>query len=197
MKTTTAIVPTTDTTDAPVDMDWDDDSPLPPRRPKLFGAVTWVLAGLFVAAGCFTLGARIGSDSTPAAAASTAARVGGAGARAAGAGVGRTGTGAGTAASASGGGSTFGQVQLVDGNNIYIQDSQGNTIKITPAPTATITVNKPGTPADFKPGDNVVVQGTADANGNIAAATSIAAATTGGFSRGGAGANATPAAAGG
>jgi hypothetical protein len=38
-------------------------------------------------------------------------------------------------------------VQLVDGNNIYIQDSQGNVIKITPAPTATITVNKPGTPA--------------------------------------------------
>jgi len=76
-------------------------------------------------------------------------------------------------------------------------DSQGNTIKITPAPTATITVNKPGTPADFKPGDNVVVQGTADTNGNIAAATSIAAATTGGFGRGGAASSATPAAAGG
>jgi hypothetical protein len=88
-------------------------------------------------------------------------------------------------AAAAGGGGTFGQVQLVGGNNIYIEDSRGNTIKITPAPTATITVNKPGTSADFKPGDNVVVQGTADANGNIAAATSIAAATTGGFSRGG------------
>ena len=73
MKTTTTIVPTTDTTvvsrnrdggtlDAPVDMDWDDDSPLPPRRPKLFGAATWVLAGLLVAAGCFTLGARIGRE---------------------------------------------------------------------------------------------------------------------------------------
>lgn len=200
MKTTTTIVPTTDTTvvsrnrdggtlDAPVDMDWDDDSPLPPRRPKLFGAATWVLAGLLVAAGCFTLGARIGSDSTPAAAASTATRASGAGARAAGTGLGRTGTGTGTAAS--GAGSTFGQVQLVDGNNIYIQDSQGNTIKITPAPTTTITVNKPGTPADFKPGDNVVVQGTADSNGNIAAA------TAGGFGRGAAASSATPAAPGG
>jgi len=200
MKTTTALVPTTDTSvvpiDAPIDSDWDDDSPLPPRRPKLFGRATWVLAGLLVAAGCFTLGARIGRDSRPAAAATTGARAAAAGARAGGAGFGRTGAGTGTG-TAAGGGSTFGQVQLVDGNNIYIQDNQGNTIKITPAPTATITVNKPGTPADFKPGDNVVVQGTADANGNIAAATSIAAATTGGFGRGGAATNATPAAAGG
>ena len=198
MKTTTTLVPTTGTTvsvptDPLIDADWDDDSPLPPRRPKLFGAATWVLVGLFVAAGCFTLGARIGRDHAPAAAASTTARGAGAGARATGAGFGRA--GAGTAAA--GAASTFGQVQLVDGNNIYIQDNQGNTIKITPAPTATITVNKPGTPADFKPGDNVVVQGTADANGNIAAATSIAAATTGGFGRGGAATNATPAAAGG
>jgi hypothetical protein len=74
-------------------------------------------------------------------------------------------------------------VQLVDGNNIYIQDNQGNVIKVTPTATATITANKPGTVGDFKPGDNVVVQGTADADGNIAAATSIAAAA-GAFGRG-------------
>jgi hypothetical protein len=173
---------TTKALDHTSDADWDDDSPLPPRRPKLFGAATWTLAGILVAAGCFTLGARIGHDHAPAASATTAGRTLAAGARATGAATGtafaRTGTGA------AGGGGTFGQVQLVDGDNIYIQDSQGNTIKITPAPTATITVNRPGTPADFKPGDNVVVQGTADANGNIAAATSIAAATTGGFGRG-------------
>ncbi len=177
------------------DMDWDDDSPLPPRRPKLFGAATWTLAGILVAAGCFTLGARIGHDSTPVAAATAPGRGATTGARATGSAPGGAATG--TGAAATGGGSTFGQVQLVDGNNIYIQDSQGNTIKITPAPTATITVNKPGSPADFKPGDNVVVQGTADTNGNIAAATSIAAATTGGFGRGGTTSSATPAAPGG
>jgi hypothetical protein len=173
------------TTDTTADMDWDDDSPLPPRQPKLFGAATWTLAGVLVAAGCFTLGARIGHDSAPAAAATTAGRTFAAGARTTGATAGTASGRTGTGAAGVGGGGTFGQVQLVDGNNIYIQDSQGNTIKITPAPTATITVNKPGTPADFKPGDNVVVQGAADANGNIAAATSIAAATTGGFGRGG------------
>jgi hypothetical protein len=175
----------------PTDADWDDDSPLPPRRPKLFGKATWTLAGILVAAGCFTLGARIGYDSTPAAAATATGRGAATGARATGSGFARG--AAGTGAGATGGGGTFGQVQLVDGNNIYIQDSQGNIIKITPAPTATITVNKPGTPADFKPGDSVVVQGTADSNGNIAAATSIAGVTTGGFGRGGAASSTTPA----
>jgi len=60
-------------------------------------------------------------------------------------------------------------VQLVDGSNVYIQDNQGNVIKVTTGPSAVITVTKPGTPADLKPGDNVAVQGTTDASGNIAA----------------------------
>jgi hypothetical protein len=172
------------------DMDWDDDSPLPPRRPKLFSAATWALAGILVAAGCFTLGARVGRDQATPATATTgrgaAAGAGGAAGARAGGNAGRGGFGAAGAAAGGGGNATFGQVQLVDGNNVYIQDSQGNTIKVTPSPTATITVNAPGTPADFKPGDNVVVQGTADASGNIAAATSIVAAAAGGFGRGGA-----------
>ena len=196
--TNAAVVPVVPV--VPADVDWDDDSPLPPRRPKLFGAATWTLTGILVAVGCFTLGARIGRDGAPAAAATTSGRGAAAGARPTAAGLGRAGATAGTgagAAAATGGGGTFGQVQLVDGNNIYIQDGQGNTIKITPAPDATITVNKPGSPADFKPGDNVVVQGTADANGNIAAATSIAAAATRGFGRGGAASSATPATPGG
>jgi hypothetical protein len=164
----------------PAEMDWDDDSPLPPRRPKLFGAATWTLAGILVAGGCFTLGARVGRDHAPAA--TTGARAGATGARFAGTGTGRTGAANGAGAASAGG--TFGQVQLVDGDHIYIVDSQGNTIKVTPAPTATITVSTPGTTADFKPGDNIVVQGSADASGNIAAATSIAAVSAAGFGRG-------------
>ena len=170
-------------------MDWDDDSPLPPRRPKLFSTVSWILTGVLVALGCFTLGARVGRNSAPAAAASTGrAAAGSTGTRLAGAGQGRTGGGGGFGAGGAAAG-TFGQVQLVDGNNIYIQDNQGNVIKVTPAATATITANKPGTVGDFKPGDNVVVQGSADADGNIAAATSIAAAA-GAFGRGAAAAQA-------
>jgi len=88
-------------------------------------------------------------------------------------------------------------VQLVDGSNVYIQDNQGNVIKVTTGPSAVVTVTKPGTPADLKPGDNVSVQGTTDASGNIAA-TAINP-VTGGFGRGGGGAAtgaATPAATG-
>jgi hypothetical protein len=163
---------------AQTDMDWDDDSPLPPRRPKLFTPLTWTLAGLLAATGCFTLGAKLGHDHAPVVAAAAASRTGtrtgatGGG----GAGFGRTG---GTGGGGGGGAGTLGQVQLVDGNNIYVQDSSGNIIKVTPGPTAVVTINAPGTPADFKPGQSVVVQGTADANGNIANATSIAAVAAG------------------
>jgi hypothetical protein len=170
---------------SPIDMDWDDDSPLPPRRPNLFTPLSWALVAVLIGGGGFALGANVGKNNAPTSAAvSTAARPTGAtptGAtpNAAGAAGGTTRTGGTTAAA----GGTVGQVQLVDGNNIYIQDSQGNVIKVTPAPGATITVNKPGTPADYKPGDTVTVQGNADADGNIAAASSISS-TTGGFNRG-------------
>jgi hypothetical protein len=168
---------------SPVDMDWDDDSPLPPRRPNLFTPLSWALVAVLIGGGGFALGANVGKSKAPTAAAvSTAARPTGnppAGATNAAGTAGGTTRAAGTTAA----GGTVGQVQLVDGNNIYVQDSQGNVIKVTPAPGATITVNKPGTPADYKPGDTVTVQGTPDDNGNIPAATSVSS-TTGAFTRG-------------
>ena len=82
MDLTTPVVASSDPVDAntsdlpvvPTDADWDDDSPLPPRRPKLFGKATWTLAGILVAAGCFTLGARLGHDSRPVAVAAAPGR---------------------------------------------------------------------------------------------------------------------------
>ena len=106
MDLTTPVVTVVDPVDAntsdlpvvPTDADWDDDSPLPPRRPKLFGKATWTLAGILVAAGCFTLGARIGHDSTPVAAAAAPGRGAATGARATGSAFGRAATGTGAAA---------------------------------------------------------------------------------------------------
>ena len=184
------------------DMDWDDDSPLPPRGPKLFTPMTWVLSAVLIGGGMFTLGAKLGKSAAPKAVASANGRSSGAGATGAAATRAATGTAAGTGSTAAaatgasaraggvGAGVTTGQVQLVDGTNIYIQDSQGNVIRVTTGPTATITVNKPGTPADFKPGDTVIVQGPTDANGNIAA-TSVST-STGGFGRGNGGGATTP-----
>ena len=99
---------------------------------------------------------------------------------------------------------TFGTVKLVDGTNVYIQDASGNVIKVTTTPEAAITVSKRGTAADLKAGDTVVVQGTADADGNIAATAITAGGFGGGRQRGqngggtqGAGGTAPPAGAGG
>ena len=141
--------------------DDDDDSPLPPRRAKVFTPVTWTMVALLLTAGGFALGAKVGRDSAPAAAATTAGGAGGFGARAAAAGGGF-------------GGGTFGTVKLVDGTNVYLQDSSGNVIKVTTTPEANVTVSKKGTVADLKAGDTVVVQGTADADGNIAATAIVA-----------------------
>ena len=184
------------TTLPPTDLagDWDDDSPLPPRRPKLLTPASWALVALLIGGGGFVLGAREGRNTAPRAPAAPA-RTGTAGAArangnatggtaSAAAGVGANGTaGVSGGGGGGGGGATVGQVQLVDGSNVYVLNSAGNVVKVTVGTTATVTVNKPGTPADFKPGDTVVVQGATDADGNIAA-TSIAAGT-GGFGRGG------------
>jgi hypothetical protein len=60
-------------------------------------------------------------------------------------------------------------VKLVDGTNVYIQDASGNVVKVSTSADSAITVTKRGTAADLKAGDTVVVQGTADGDGNIAA----------------------------
>lgn len=186
------------------DIDWSDNSSLPPPKAKVLTPISWALIGLLVGIGGFAGGASIGKSHAPKAVVSTrngagaggAAAVGRTGAAAgatAAAGTGRTAGGAATAGGATtgaaaggsaGNGATTGTVQLVDGNNVYIQDNQGTVIKVIPTATAAITVNKVGTPADFKPGDTIIVQGTADATTGNIAATSIGS-STGGFGRGG------------
>jgi len=205
-------------TSSPYDSNWDDDTPLPPRRPKTLTPFTWALVGVLIGGGGFALGTRVGwNTATPTAPASSRTGGNGTARTAAGAttattvagaaGVGANGTGAGAAGATNaaggtganraaagtgaggggGGGATIGQVQLVDGGNVYIQDNQGNVIKVTTGPSAVVTVTKPGTPADLKPGDNVAVQGTTDASGNIAA-TAINPVTAGrGVGNGGGG----------
>jgi hypothetical protein len=93
---------------------------------------------------------------------------------------GATGSGAtGGAGGAGGGGATFGQIKLVDGDNVYVTDAQGNVVKVSTT-GAQITASKPGTVADLKPGETVVVRGQADKQGTIKA-TSV---STGGAAAG-------------
>ncbi len=90
-------------------------------------------------------------------------------------GTGSTATPGGGAATGGGfgaaGGATIGTVKLVDGNNVYLTDSSGATVKVTLAPNASVTVTKKGKLADLTPGTAVVVVGKTGADGTVTATT--------------------------
>ena len=97
----------------------------------------------------------------------------------------RGGAGASGASGASGAGSgtTIGTVKLVDGTNVYVQDAQGNVIKVTTNGNTQVTVSKTGTVSQLEPGSAVTVQGKQSSDGTSMAATSISPSS--GFGRGG------------
>lgn len=128
------------------------------------------------AAGAAATGARAGANPTSGAGTGGAGGAGGAAA-----------AGGGGAATANGTGATFGQVKLVDGTNVYVQDQQGNIVKISTQPGMVVTVSKPGTVADLKPGDTVVARGQAGPDGTVAATSLATANGVGGFGGGGGG----------
>ncbi len=96
------------------------------------------------------------------------------------------------------GAGTVGQVKLIDGNNVYLTDAQGNTVKVITQPGLAVNVTKSGTIAELKAGDTIIVTGETNADGfikasairsgNQAGAGGVAGAQGG---RGGAGAAAT------
>jgi hypothetical protein len=63
----------------------------------------------------------------------------------------------------------FGTIKLVDGTTIYVTASDGSITKVTTAPATTISRSVSGTAADLQPGQTVVVQGAAGADGTVAA----------------------------
>jgi len=93
-------------------------------------------------------------------------------------------------------GATIGTVKLVDGNNVYVQDVQGNTIKVTTKPSTTVSVTRTGKTSDLAPGSTVIVQGKQNSDGTSMAATRISQSTGlgngRGFDSGGFGGGATP-----
>jgi len=80
-------------------------------------------------------------------------------------------------------GATIGTVKLVDGKNVYVQDVQGDVVKVTTNADTTVTISKPGTVSQIEPGSTVIVQGKASSDGSSMAATSISPST--GFGGGG------------
>lgn len=148
--------------------DVDDELVQPPRRAR--SRTTVALLVLLAAAATFAAGVRMGKSRA-----------------------GATGGERAIAASAEGGagsGRVVGQVKLVDGTTLYVTDVQGNTVKVTTDPSSIVTRTTPAAVADLRPGDTVVAEGAAGADGTVAAtrvAEGGAGPSFGGFGEGGEG----------
>ncbi len=172
--------------DSPYDPE-DDELELPAHRRRV-GLLTMVLslllvAGLGVYGGVRLQKSRSSSSSgttASALASALASRFGGTGTRGAGAGAtGARGAGAfagfgggtgGSGAGGLGGGSTVGTVKLVDGNTIYLSQTDGSIVKVTTTPTGTtVTKTVPSSVSALQPGETLVVQGSTGSDGTVTA----------------------------
>jgi hypothetical protein len=81
------------------------------------------------------------------------------------------------------GGVTVGQVSYLEGGTLYVESPEGNTVKVTTSAGSTVTKTVPSSVKGIHPGETVVVQGTANSSGTVAAS-SISVGGTGGLGRG-------------
>lgn len=122
---------------------------------------TWALIGLLVLAIGFTLGALVqqqfGSSGTPTTFTPGQFRPGS------------------PSGSADGGdvappqGITVGTVKLVDGENLYVEDQSGATVKVKVPSTASVTASQDVPLSSLDPGTTVIIRGETDADGIITA----------------------------
>jgi hypothetical protein len=135
-----------------------------------------------------------------AAATNAAAQAGGAGPAGAGGGGARaqggaTGAGGGQGGGAQGGGrpnATIGSVTSKKGDNLYVRDTDGTTVKVRTTRNSRVNRTASTTAAAIHPGDTVIVQGATAKSGTVTAsritATAASALSGGGLFGGGAGA---------
>ena len=72
---------------------------------------------------------------------------------------------------AGGAGATFGTVSSISGNNLYITEAGGNTVKVTLSSATKVTKNVSVGKKAVRPGDTVVVAGAKNSNGTVSATT--------------------------
>jgi hypothetical protein len=148
--------------------DVDDIEEMPTRASRrIVTAWTIVFAALVVAGAGFVAGIQIEKRNAPAAAASGLPP----GLRSFANGGGSAGgqLPAATTQGDAGNAGTTGKVKLVDGANVYITTSDGSTVKVSTSSSSKVTKSVDAALNDLKAGDTIVVQGTTDADGTIAA----------------------------
>lgn len=154
------------------------------RRPRAkLPSLTLVLAAVVVASAGFLGGALVGkhygSSSTGAGAAAFARFAGAAGAGAS------ASPGASSRSGFPGGGSPFGggnatigTIKLVDNGTVYVQTTSGDVVQVTTSAGTKVTVSSTVPVKDLSPGETVIVEGSKNSSGGIAA-TSISQTSLG------------------
>jgi hypothetical protein len=180
----------------------DDDAELTAvltRRPRAkLPSLTLILAAIVVASAGFLGGALTGKHYGSSGSSNLAAFRGLAAARASASSSASPGTGTGSrsgfpggAGGALGGGNaTIGTIKLIDGGTVYVQTTAGDIVQVATSAGTKVTVSSTVPVKDLQPGETVIVQGSKNSSGAIAA-TSISQTSLGGlgggFAGGGAG----------
>jgi hypothetical protein len=165
------------------------------KRPRArIPSLTLLLILLLVAGGGFIGGEFVGKHNTGSGSGLNASALrsefagrGGAGASASpGAATGRSGfTGGGGSGGFFGSGNaTIGSVKLVDGSTLYVETTSGSIVQVSTSAATKITISSTGTIKNLQPGDEVIVSGTKNSSGTVAA-TSISQSSLGSAGGGG------------
>jgi hypothetical protein len=173
----------------------DDDAELTAvltRRPRAkLPSLTLVLAAIVVASAGFLGGAMVGKHYGSSGTGNLAAFRGLAARASASASAGTGGTGSGTGSGFGGrggvfggGNATVGTIKLIDGRTVYVQTTAGDIVQVATSAGTKVTVSSTVPVKDLQPGETVIVQGSKNSSGAIAA-TSISQTSLGGGGFGG------------
>jgi hypothetical protein len=165
-------------THEPPPVEWVDDPGELPRRPRrrIFTPLTLALLGVLLVACGFIGGVLVekgetGSSGTPGGglAARLAALRGTGGSSAGGDSAGSSAGGFAGRFGQRGAPAAFGEVTYVEGHTLYVENLEGNTVRVTTAPDSTVTKTITSSVRGIHPGETVVVQGTTNSKGVVAA----------------------------
>jgi len=180
-----------DVLSSPIDEDDAELTAVLTRRPRAkLPSLTLVLAAVVVASAGFLGGALVGKHYGSSSSGNLAAefrRL--AGARASTSASASAGSGTGSAGSGlagrgggglfGGGNATVGSIKLIDGNTVYVQTTSGDIVQVTTSAGTKVTVSSTVPVKDLRPGETVIVEGSKNSSGAIAA-TSISQTSLGG-----------------
>jgi hypothetical protein len=169
-------------------LDDDDLTAVLTRRPRAkLPSMTLALAAIVVLSAGFLVGAMVGKHYGNSGSSNLAAEFRGLAATRAGASAspsagasGGAGSGfAGRGGGAFGGGNaTIGTIKLIDGATVYVQTTAGDIVQVATSAGTKVTVSTTVPVKDLQPGETVIVEGSKNSKGAIAA-TSISQTTLG------------------